>query len=307
MSQRSKKIRERIEPRLSELLSLYEATDPEGGPCTEGSKLENARRAIDLWWYLYADLILWAQSQIVGNELLSEDAALCDDLEKNFGVEVTENSHLAEYVGLQFAFNPVNRDDATLLAVERVMEQADAGLKPETLRIIVRELLMSRSADSSFWRFDLQRALLHLNLGHVDEFASPAPRKSQGNAIEMRKWKLLAVMHVLYRVGKGMKKHRALEEVSQGIGQSVETLRTWEKLLRKDVDCQHEIWMAEVAGDGEADFDADRVRIVDEGGSEVRYRNVPLAVYAKSALKSIRANSLATIQVGLRHSRVDGD
>ena len=47
--------------------------DPARGEASEARKLEQARQAIELWWYLYRYLMLWAQSQIVGYEWARPD------------------------------------------------------------------------------------------------------------------------------------------------------------------------------------------------------------------------------------------
>lgn len=65
-SQRRPDIRSDIKGYIDRLIELYERTDPARGPASEDDKLENARRAILMWWYLFGELLLWAQSQLAG-------------------------------------------------------------------------------------------------------------------------------------------------------------------------------------------------------------------------------------------------
>ena len=56
-------------------------------------------------------------------------------------------------------------------------------------------------------------------------------------------------------IGKGLKKFKALENVAQGIGQSVETLRSWEKTYGYDDDFMMALRAAGLAGDLEQELD----------------------------------------------------
>ena len=55
------------------------------------------------------------------------------------------------------------------------------------------------------------------------------PVRKTGAPFALGEWKLEALLQIFYRVGKGMKKYRALELVSEAIGQSADTIRDWEK------------------------------------------------------------------------------
>ena len=54
------------------------------------------------------------------------------------------------------------------------------GLDEVAVRRLIRELLMSRSANSSFWRFELQSALFNLNIGHVDDLERRLKFRAKG-------------------------------------------------------------------------------------------------------------------------------
>jgi hypothetical protein len=100
------------------------------------------------------------------------------------------------------------------------MDQDETESKPALLYLI-RELLVSRSANSSFWRFGLQSALFALNVGHVEELFKPEPIRRQGNPIRLLNLKVKALQHVHFLVGKGHKKYRALHTVAEAIGHCV--------------------------------------------------------------------------------------
>ena len=109
------------------------------------------------------------------------------------------------------------------------------------MRSLIRELLDSRCGSNSFWRFELGRALHALEHGQVHDLVKPARRKPQGDVLELRYAKLRAIQHVQFKVGAGYKKHVALASVAEELGQSIETLRSWEKDLLRDEDMAHDI------------------------------------------------------------------
>src|SRR4029077_20214327 len=72
--------------------------------------------------------------------------------------------------------------------------------------------------------------------------------RRQGLPFSLNRWKLEALRQVRFRVGRGYKKYRALEEVGAAIGQSPEALRTWEKELEKSRDRCVDLYCSELAG-----------------------------------------------------------
>ena len=212
-----------IKPYLDSLAKLYRSTDPLHGPSSEADKLEAARQAVSIWWYLCAELMLWAQSHLAGYEMLKSHPQLRERIEKLLGTKITVNSHALEYVGVYFSWNHVDDSDPMLSAIHEIMgEEFEITMIDPPLRPIIRELLASRSANSSFWRFPLQHALFALELGEVDDLVKPSEIRRQGKPVALYRWKLLALSHVRFLMGKGLKKYKALEKVAQGVGQSVE-------------------------------------------------------------------------------------
>jgi hypothetical protein len=278
-------------------------TDPGRGQASEDGKLELARQAVSIWWYLFGELLLWAQSHLAGYEIRKSNPKFIDSLSKKLGCEITVDSHVLEYIGLLYSWNHVNADDPMMGLVDDAMTRGAIGLSDINLRALIRELITSRSANSSFWRFELQSALYALNLGHVDDLARPASIRRQGDPVELEDWKVTALRHVYFRMGKGIKKYRALQEVAETIGQSSETLRSWEKAVQADHDLAMFLEFARLAGELESELDKrsekDLVRLY---GTEY-HRHTSDIEYARSTLKLLRSRPLERVREGLRRAR----
>jgi hypothetical protein len=286
------------------LAELYQSTDPAHGAASEEGKLEAARQAISIWWYLWGNLLLWAQSHLAGYEMLTAHPELRERLEKRLGTEVTVDSHAVEYVGVYFSWNHVDDSDPMLAAIHEVMgEEFEITMSDPPLRPIIRELLDSRSANSSFWRFPLQHALFALELGEVDDLVKPSETRRQGSPVALYHWKLMALSHVRFLMGKGLKKYKALEKVGKAVAQSVETLRSWEKAYRFDDDFVMALRVAQMAGELEQELDTRPVdEIIEEYGAEY-FRHSSDVEYAKVLLRDLRAAPLDVVRDGLRKAR----
>ncbi len=302
-SQRWPDIRAHIDRYIQSLIKLYEETDPVKGEASEEDKLERARQAISIWWYLYGELLLWAQSQMAGYEFGRSNPNFMENLSKALGHEITVDSHALEYIGLGWSWNRVNYDDPMMEKVEAVMEKFKASMDERAIRSLIRELLTSRSANSSFWRFELQSALFALNIGHVDEIFKPEPIRRQGDPLQLFFCKLMALRHVYFHIGKGLKKYRALQMVADELGQSAETLRSWEKLISSDDDLMMELEWSSLAGELESDLDKHSVpELIKLYGAQY-YRHTADIEYAVQALKLIRSTPLKEIRDDLRSGR----
>ena len=175
-SQRRPDILQYCDDYIKSLVELYASTDPARGAASEEGKLEAARQAISIWWYLWGELLLWAQSHLAGYEMLKSHPELRERIQKKLGVEITVDSHAVEYVGVYFSWNHVDDGDPMLAAIHEIMaEEFEITMTDPPLRPIIRELLVSRSANSSFWRFPLQHAFFALELGQVDDCSPSAP------------------------------------------------------------------------------------------------------------------------------------
>ena len=87
-------------------------------------------------------------------------------------------------------------------------------LEDETLRLIIRELLVSRSTESSFWQFPLQQSLYALDLGESQSILRPAAVKKQGSPTNLLIWKARALCQVHFKIGQGIKKYVAMQDVA---------------------------------------------------------------------------------------------
>ncbi len=209
--------------------------------------------------------MLWAQSHLAGYEVLKSHPELLERIEKRLGASLTVDSHAIEYAGVYFSWNHVDDRDPMLVAIHEIMEREfETTTDYPPLRPIIRELLVSRSANSSFWRFPLQHALFALDLGEVDELVKPSEIRRQGSPVALYGWKLLALSHARYLMGKGLKKYKAMEKVAESVGQSVETLRSWEKGYAFDDDFVMRLRAAEMAGELEDVLDAKPERPIIE-------------------------------------------
>ena len=230
---RDNDIRESMQPFIDRLFELYEETDPSKGQASESEKLVRAQQAIHIWWRIYGRLLLWAQAQIVGHEISKDCPKLVEALDKLRGSDIDANSHELELLGLTYVYNPPINQREQVLALSEKLETVEEGSNAALRRVIVR-LLLSTDANSSFWRFPLQEALRSLNAGERKELFEPAKTRRRGKPFQLDCCRAGAISHVYYLVGKGIKKHVALERVGKALAVSVETLRDWEKSL--DVD-----------------------------------------------------------------------
>jgi hypothetical protein len=303
-SQRRPDIRAYVDHYIQSLIDLYEGTDPAKGEASEEDKLERARQAISIWWHLFGELLLWAQSHLAGYEIGRANSQSMEKLAKILGHEISVDSHVLEYIGFLFSANRVNYDDPMADKVERWREKHDVELDTASLRYLIRELLMSRSATSSFWRLELQAGLYALNLGHVEEIFEPESTRRQGNPIQLLRWKVRALQHVYFHLGKGLRKYRALHLVADGLGQSVETLRSWEKFISGDDDLRIEVRSAKLAGELESELDKHSIsELIKSYGAEYHRHTADLE-YAKQILGFIRSTPLKEIRDGLRSGRM---
>jgi hypothetical protein len=104
-------------------------------------------------------------------------------------------------------------------------------------------------------------------------------------------------------MGKGLKKYKALEKVAQGVGQSVETLRSWEKAYGFDDDFMMALRAAELAGELEEEFDSRSINEMIQGYGAEYFRHASDLEYAKVRLGELRAVPLDAVREGLRKAR----
>jgi hypothetical protein len=216
-------IRSLTQPLIDQLYELHDEVDARKSLTSEAGKLEKAKRAIHIWWHVYGGLMLWAQSQIVGYEMMKASPKLRAELTE---IGIDENSHVLELIGFGCAF-----DDPSL---RPPIANLETTLSNEALRNVIARLLVSTDGFSSFWRVPLVQALRATNAGEKFPLFELGKTRRRGRPYVLDAVRSSAVAHVYYLSGKGIKKHIALERVAQALAVSVETLRGWEKSLSHD-------------------------------------------------------------------------
>jgi hypothetical protein len=295
-------IRENVHFYVDVLLDLYEKTDPNGGAATEEGKLLRARQATEVWWRLHGKLMQWAQSHLAGYCWIDEHPEILDTLPEVDGNPITRDSHELEFLGSCFSINtPPVCDAYTERAEEEIRRFPEIG--DVGLRRLIAELLMSRCADNSSWRWEIQLALRALNHGEVQDLVKPSGGKRGAMPFQLMRWKVKALEQVMFRVGRGMKKYRALQEVGEAIGQSTETLRDWEKELRRDEDNEFDLCCAQLAGhlDG-VELPAGTKNLEEKYGA-MYHRGSSDIEKASWMLPKLREQSLAEIKTELHRHR----
>lgn len=308
---RLKDLDEWIDPYLQFLKEVYFETDPEKGENREIAKHELAQLAIENFWYLQGKLLGWAQAHLTGHSILKENPELVGFLEERLGYLLHEDSHELEQIGLLYNFNPPDDECPALRRMEELLTEfgvsylgeGNALLTPAAMRRTIRELLMSRCADNSYWRHDLQNSLDALNEGEVDELFTPTPGKRQGLPYSLNRWKLEALKQVRFRIGKGYKKYRALEEIGEAIGQSPETLRTWEKALRKNTDREVNLYCSELAGIFDPHFSGDQDAPIPSIEDYDSWRGMNYVDHARYLHRNIVKRKLEDIRDAINHFR----
>jgi hypothetical protein len=288
-------IREKAYIIVEELIQLYKMTNPQFGSKSEGDKLENARVSISLFWELFDLLGYWAQCQIIAYKRSTVDSEFTSSMIKeNEGL--TTDSHALEEVGdafLRAMANDFSDSDLNYFESE-ASHMSHRGRYSQLLRLFLFEMLASQSAESHPWRFAFQKALRAMNHGQTEELLKPMPVRKTGAPFALSEWKLEALLQIFYRVGKGMKKYRALEVVSGAIGQSVDTIRDWEKDAKFDEDYSNELQCAELAGrysDKFKNFDELPIGFPDHG----TYRGKPVMRVAFDLAKVIERRTFSEI------------
>jgi hypothetical protein len=217
-------IRALAQPLLDELYELYDRSEASGGKplSRKDDKLRDAYRAIQVWWQLYGSLMIWAQSRIIGHEMVRASpekmAALAE-------MGFDEYSDIVEFLG--FGHSQVHPDN-------RPPPESEISFSDEALRNVIVRLLASSEQNSSVWRDPLSHALRAANAGEVHPLFDPGKKRRRGKPYVLDSARAVAVAHVHYLVGKGFKKHVALDRVSKTLPASGETLRSWEKSLGED-------------------------------------------------------------------------
>lgn len=226
-------IRGEIRDMVERLCELHDETDPRKGAASEVDKHDKAQRAIAIWWYIYAKVMLWAQSHIIGHEMAKWNEVATGVLATRRGGDVNCDSHELEALGSLWACNRQGNDEYTN-ELSETLDEAGVSFDDAATRRVIERLLYSMSSDSSVWRFPLSNGLRALNHGETVEFLKPAQGRRRGSPYALDHARANAIAHVYFLMGRGLKKHVALSRVGDAVAASVETLRDWEKRLQRD-------------------------------------------------------------------------
>lgn len=303
---RNRDIRESIKFYIDILVRNYEVTDPDRKNPKPINKTEVAAHTIEVWWQLYGELVAWAQAHFTGHAALTHNPELVSWVEEKFQIDLDEDDDLVEYIGWQYIPNRYFQENDTLSYLDTLFDEDEGEIDFDiftmpALRTLIIELLTSRSPNSSFWRFELQESLRALNFGQSDRLSTPEKTRRQGEPYSLLQWKHAALLKVYFLLGKGIKKYVALERVGNGIGQSPETLRSWEKILLQDERFRFELWSAEVSGMYESEIEK-KTGIPDADKMGV-YRGTSMAEMAIALFPFIKKTSLETIREKLKFFR----
>lgn len=308
MAHRSHELREEVKKYTDLLLELHDSTHPDAGSYSEENKLEKARVAVDVWWKLHGVLMGWAQSQILGHLVLKDLIALEGRKDWKKVVEKYKNSHDAEGIGFQYIMNFNRAKDEVIGTDSSVLEGFREGdfpqpLKVTVLRELISELISSNSSVSYFWREELNYSLQALNHGENDLFSTPIKMRKQGRPFSLRRWKFESISQVRFRMGKGIKKYVALDNIGRQIGQSSETLRSWEKQFIKSEDSAFWLNIAEICGRYEDEIETAKFDIIPKHIREKAYRGETLVDFGQLCLLHLKTRELADIEKNIQEYR----
>ena len=91
--------------------------------------------------------------------------------------------------------------------------------------------------------------------------------------------------------------------VGSEVGQSVETLRSWEKAALLDDDYRAWLDASALAAELETELDTHSIRALEEKYETESFRNSTDIHWAHSALRELRASPLSDIRAMLREAR----
>ncbi|MEE4208560.1 MAG: hypothetical protein V2I43_04750 [Parvularcula sp.] len=238
---------------VDELVSLSEQTDPRH---EVPEKAHLAYSAMELCWRIFDRGANWAQRHVIGVEYTKH---LTDWLQEKAAFdslmigpdEFDDNHRLIEVIPLLFEnewhFCCGIGDAEDFIDVDGGIPSGE--LPPSERRSYLANLLRSRSVGSYVWRNELAHNLLAVNDGSTLELFKTTRKRGMGNSYEARIMKRIAVAEVVYEAAKpGGKKKDALAAMAETLGRDVETIRDWEKAVRKDDEGIWALKVAEFAG-----------------------------------------------------------
>jgi hypothetical protein len=254
---------------------------------------------------LHDKLVFWAQSQIVGKLWTQDNVDFASSLGKLWELqELTYDSRLIEYFGQEYGKATAMLGEPIFEYLARHVELEDRlELSDKILRAIIVEMLSTHTEYSRFWRNPLKRALRALSFGHTIEPLVPTQERRRAELFSTMELKSMALCHINYLVGQGLKKRIALERVSNVLNQSPKTIRSWEKLLKYDEDYVANAYATQLASRFEKQIEAGKIEVLEDEYGDEGHRNESYWKLAKVQFARFRNISLERIRDELNKIR----
>ena len=297
-------------------------TDPSRGSASEDRKLLRARNSIDLAWRRFDGDAGWAQAHLTGYAIFLHNPEFVEFLSQELETEITEDSHILELIGWLFVDSSLSERNADFAHADKLLRKfEDQSLaqgtpgyakrselfRPVVRRTLQQELLSSKSIHSNYWRRPLQRTWAALNEGEVDELSERVANRRQGRPYSLKTWKLKAIQQIYFRVGYGMKKYRAKDDVALGIGQSADVLKDWEQELKLTEDFAVYLRCSKLAGRYQNELKTGDYSAIPNWEGLGSHRGTPLIRLADILLDQLEKCSFEVIKRNIKKYRQKTD
>ena len=231
---------------LYRLRRNFEETDPNIE--FESDRLELAHQTIRMFWNIYRAYVVWAQHYIAGRYMVHEYSELADFLWDRLDKNRDDLDYVYEEVGTAMGWNRQRADipDVTDPLEEFLEENPEINLTASMRRRLFIDMCMTTNADA-WWAKAVQAALQDVEYGERNPLFEPESG-AHGSPSLLRHARRLATGHVRFLHGKGARKLDARLEVSEAIGVSEATLRSWDRTLCQDENDEFSLFCCEVAG-----------------------------------------------------------
>lgn len=287
-------IRNQIEPLIEELLRYYNASSPDAPTDKELDKTEMARDALNAGWELFDLLVGWAQSHMLGLEIASEDTSAAKNFQRTFFRSRRGRLHAPEALGSLFSYQDGTRDWLLMKRVtewsekyesqppkaEEKGEQSSSYKNPPETQLASHAAVRRAIAriltgpNQLQWRGDLIRSFDRLEFGEIDEFLQPNVKGLWGEAYELYLLKKQVICFVNFEVGRGKKKDDVIVSFEEKDLFKAETIRHWEKQLKKRLSDKEDLECARLAGEIGKRFKCLSLEEIDDGSKYGFYGNI---------------------------------
>ena len=236
MPSRGDQARKRIIPLIDQLIKNLDSTDLSKGASSQANKLEIAQEAIDTWWQVSSILVSWAHNHIIGYEMARESLEFRELLIEAFQLETLNvDSHALEIIGRAQNWEYISHDDETENEIEKTLDLLcdvhDLKVTDSALRRAIGKIFYSKDHVMSVTRRRLMDDIMEVEHGGKVNLFTPAKTRKVVKPLMYDRTRGMIIAHIHFRIGKGIKKYIALEQVAREVPYAIETLRSWEKEL----------------------------------------------------------------------------